>query len=129
VKFLLDMGISPLTAACLRETGHEAVHLHQEQLDKLPDPDVLSKARDEAAVLVAHDLDFPDLLAASGAKLPSVVLLRLRNMRPENVNRHLRLVLDHYEPALREGAILTVTEGRIRQRLLPIEKPRSNPDL
>lgn len=122
MKFLLDMGISPKSAAFLRELDHEATHLHQQRLGKLPDPDILSKARDEEAVLVTHDLDFPDLLASTGAKLPSVVLFRLRNMRPENVNRHLRLVLVHHEPALHEGAILTVTEGRIRQRMLPIEQ-------
>lgn len=38
MKFLADMGISPTTVAFLRSLNHEAIHLHEEQLDHLPDP-------------------------------------------------------------------------------------------
>ena len=120
MKFLLDMGISPTTADFLRGQGNEASHLHHEGLEKLGDPEILSKARREGAVLLTHDLDFPDLLAASGARLPSIVVFRLRNMRPENVNRHLEIVLAQHGDVLSDGAILTVSEGGIRYRGLPI---------
>lgn len=120
MKFLADMGISYRSVEFLRENGHEATHLFEEGLHQLPDPEILAKARREGSILLAHDLDFADLVAASGARLPSVVLFRLRSMRPENVNRHLRLVLDQHRESLEEGAILTVTESRIRVRRLPI---------
>lgn len=120
MKFLADMGISYRSVEFLRQNGHEASHLFEEGLNKLPDPEILAKARREGAVLLAHDLDFADLVAASGAKIPSVVLFRLRSMRPENVNRYLSLVLDQHLRSLQEGAILTVTESRIRSRRLPI---------
>lgn len=71
--------------------------------------------------MLAHDLDFGDLLAASGAALPSVVTFRLQDMRPESVNRHVQMVLDDYRDALEAGAIFSVTEGRVRWRPLPIE--------
>jgi predicted nuclease of predicted toxin-antitoxin system len=45
VKFLANMGISPVTVAFLRDLGHEAVHLHEEGLDRLLDPDILRKAQ------------------------------------------------------------------------------------
>ena len=61
-------------------------------------------------------------MAASGAKVPSVVIFRLRNMKPGSVNRHLEaLVLRHLD-ALRKGAIISVAEGQIRMRRLPITK-------
>ena len=41
MKFLADMGISP------RERGHEAVHLQEQGLGKMPDGDILAKARAE----------------------------------------------------------------------------------
>ena len=66
MKFLLDMGLSPATAAFLRRLGHEAIHLHEEGLDELPDSQILERARQESFVLLTHDLDFPDLLAATG---------------------------------------------------------------
>jgi len=121
MKFLLDMGISPETGVFLRSLGHEAVHLHERGLDTLPDSLILQLAREESCVLLAQDLDFPELVAASGAHLPSVVVFRLRDMTPESVNRHLQRVLSQSRQALEEGAIVSVTEGLIRIRTLPIQ--------
>ena len=72
MKFLADMGISPATVAFRRSMGHEATHLREEGLERLPDTAVLEKARIENRVLLTHDLDFGELIAASGAVLPSV---------------------------------------------------------
>jgi predicted nuclease of predicted toxin-antitoxin system len=121
MKFLADMGISPKTIDLLRNLGYEATHLHKEGLDRLPDPDILAKARQEGRILLTHDLDFGELMAASGANLPSVATFRLRNMQPANINHHLREVTNLHQDALDKGAVITVTEGRIRVRLLPIE--------
>jgi len=81
---------------------------------------ILEKARKEQCILLTHDLDFGDLLAASGANLPSVVIFHLRNMRPEHVNGHLLNVVSQYSTALENGAIVTVTEGQVRIRNLPL---------
>lgn len=81
---------------------------------------ILEKARKEQCILLTHDLDFGDLLAASGANLPSVVIFRLRNMRPEHVNDHLLNVISQCSTALENGAIVTVTEGQVRIRNLPL---------
>jgi len=122
MKFLLDMGISPRTGEFLRENGHEASHLVEEDLHKLSDPDIFEKARSEGSVLLTHDLDFTDLVAASGERLPSVILFRLGSMRPDNVNHFLRMVILEHGRLLVEGAIISVTERRIRARPLPLER-------
>jgi len=120
MKCLADMGISPKTVAFLQDLGHDAVHLHDEGLGQLSDPAILEKARREGRVLITHDLDFGELVAASGAKLPSVVLFRLRNMRPKQVNGYIEKVLAQHQNVLEQGAIISVTEGQIRVRLLPL---------
>lgn len=120
VKFLADMGISPRIVEFLQGLGHQASHLQQQGLHKLKDPEILKKARDEGCTLLTHDLDFGDLLAASGAELPSVIIFRLRSMRPENVNRYLLKIIRQYTDILEHGAIITATEGRIRIRHLPL---------
>jgi predicted nuclease of predicted toxin-antitoxin system len=122
MKFLLDMGISPEAGAFLRGLGFEATHLHDEGLDTLPDPSILVKAREQGCVLLTHDLDFPELVAASRAALPSVVVFRLHNMKPENVIFHLGKILDQAGPALEHGAIVSVTDGLIRVRTLPVTR-------
>lgn len=120
MRFLADMGISPRSAVFLRNLGHEALHLHDEGLDCLPDADILAKALAEQRIILTHDLDFGDLMAASGAQLPSVIIFRLRNMSADRVNRYLEIVLANYQGRLEAGAIISVTERQIRVRRLPI---------
>jgi predicted nuclease of predicted toxin-antitoxin system len=120
VKFLADMGISPKTTAFLHALGHNAAHLADQGLERLPDHDIVAKARQEGRILLVHDLGFGELLAASGATLPSVITFRLRNMHPERVNRALEHILPQHGEALEQGAILSVTEGQVRVRSLPL---------
>lgn len=126
MKFLANMGISPDTVKFLRDLGYEAVHLHEEGLDRLPDPDILRKARREECVLLTSDLDFGELLAHGGEALPSVVIFRLSNMHPVSVNRHLAEVIERFDTDLERGVIASVTDWRIRIRQLPIKKRRES---
>lgn len=120
MKFLADMGISPKTVTFLRGMKHDAVHLCDQGLDRLPDSVILEKARDEGRILLTHDLDFGELMAASRAALPSVIIFRLRDMRPVNVNGYLQKIITEHGELLEEGAIASVTESRVRIRPLPI---------
>ncbi len=120
MKFLADMGISPKTVDFLRSLGYDAVHLREQQLDRLPDPLIVKKALAEGRIVLTHDLGFGDLLAASRAQLPSVIIFRLKNMRPERVNKHLDEILKRYHTALQEGIIVSVNEKQIRAHRLPM---------
>lgn len=120
MRFLADMGISPLSVAFLREHGHDAAHLFEESLHRLPDHQIIAKARQEERILLTHDLDFGEILALTGAERPSVITFRLKNMRPEMVNRYLGEALSHFGSELERGAILSITEPHIRCRILPI---------
>ena len=120
MKFLADMGISSRTVAFLRQHQYESVHLSELALERLPDADILVKARQEGYVLLTYDLDFGELMASSGALLPSVIIFRLKDMRPDNVNRYLLALLNRHFSALQHGAILSVTQNKVRVRTLPI---------
>jgi predicted nuclease of predicted toxin-antitoxin system len=41
MKFLGDMSISPRTIALLREQGYDAIHLIEENLEKMTDQNIL----------------------------------------------------------------------------------------
>jgi Domain of unknown function (DUF5615) len=51
VKLLADMGISPTTVAFLHALGHDAMHLADQGLERLPDPGIVEKARQEERIL------------------------------------------------------------------------------
>ena len=121
MKFLADMGISPRVVEELRQQGHEAIHLLERRLNRMVDGDILQMAQQEGRVLLTNDLDFGELLAASGGVLPSVIIFRLKDMRPKNVIRHLDSILKNHSQSLNIGAVLSVTEQKLRIRRLPIK--------
>ena len=114
------MGISLETVRFLADLEYDAIHLNEQSLHRMPDPDILQKALNESRILLTHDLGFGDLLASSGFHQPSVIIFRLHDMRPSSVNLHLAIAIDEFRTALEDGAIISVTEGSIRSRRLPI---------
>jgi predicted nuclease of predicted toxin-antitoxin system len=120
MRFLADMGISMRTVRWLKQAGHDAVHLSEQGLQRLPDDEILVKARIEDRIVLTLDLDFGYLLAVSGEQLPSVILFRLDNQSSEIVNERLAEVLTQCEAELKAGAIVSVNEEAIRLRSLPI---------
>jgi predicted nuclease of predicted toxin-antitoxin system len=105
----------------LREQGYDAIHLIEENLEKMTDQNILDKARQEERILLTVDLDFAQLLAISGDSLPSVILFRLGNVSREVVNRRLLAILNNYATELTNGLIISVTDVSIRLRHLPIQ--------
>ena len=122
MKFLSDMGISMSTVRSLRDAGHDAVHLREQGLARLPDAEIVEKAQSEGRVVLTFDLDFGDLLAISRRNLPSVVIFRLRNQTPSSVTAKPKDVLSQRGRILEEGAIIIVEDARHRIRRLPIKE-------
>ena len=119
MKFLADMGISPKAVAFLRALGARC-GASEQALERLPDSDIVEKARREGRILLVHDLAFGELVAAGGATLPSVITFRLRNLHPERVNDALQSILSQHGEALEHGVMMSVTEGQVRVRRLPL---------
>jgi predicted nuclease of predicted toxin-antitoxin system len=120
MRFLLDMGLAQSTARYLQALGHDAVHLRDQGLQRLPDVRIIQKARAEGRVILTHDLDFSRLVAISQSRLPSVITFRLKDMRPAQVNHYLNEALDHFAADLQSGALISVGDNGIRVRRLPI---------
>ncbi len=121
IRLLLDMGIAQSTGRYLQSHGHDTVHLAEQGLERLPDDRIVAKAQAERRTVVTHDLDFGRIVALSGRSVPSIITLRLTDMRPERVNTALVDALRKADSALREGALVTITDNGIRVRLLPTE--------
>ncbi len=122
MKLLGDVGISMSTVRILRQQGHDIVHLREEGLQRLPDSEIMEKARAEGRVVLTFDLDFADLLALGVSTSPSVVIFRLRDETPALVNPRLLEVLNERTKELEKGALIVVEDSRYRLRRLPIEE-------
>jgi predicted nuclease of predicted toxin-antitoxin system len=122
MRFLADMGISPRCVEWLRTQSHDAVHLFEQGLHRLPDSEVLRKAITEKRILLTMDLDFARLVSVSGADaLPTVIIFRLSDQRPQKVQARLEIMFPIIEECLEQGSsIISVSDSKIRIRSLPI---------
>lgn len=121
MKFLIDQNRSPRLAELLREHGHDAVHTLELGLERAEDDELLSLAATEGRVIVSGDTDFGALLALLSRRSPSVILFRSRNTL--TAEDQAVIILDHLgdlEQDLIAGAVVVVSDDRLRVRLLPL---------
>lgn len=118
MKFLVDQAVSWHVARDLNATGHDAVHVREIGFAAADDEKILRHAADEQRVVITQDTDFGTLLMVRRAQRPSVILLRLRDGRPEAHSRVLLANLQEVEDDLQEGAIVVLTDATIRIRML-----------
>jgi predicted nuclease of predicted toxin-antitoxin system len=122
MRFLADMGVSPRVVKWLSERNHDARHLAEENLHRLPDEKVFEKAAREKRTLLTFDLDFAEIVALSGSTEVSVVLFRIDNTKTEFVLARLASVLTKSGDLLSTGVIVIVEDSRHRIRRLPIRR-------
>ncbi len=84
------------------------------------DRQIMSYARDQGYVVLTHDLDFGDMLAATNGEKPSVVQLRSDDLRPSVIGSAVVSTLLQMAPELDDGALLTIEPSRSRVRMLPL---------
>lgn len=121
MKFLIDQNRSPRLAELLRADGHDAVHTLELGHERTPDDELLALAAAEKRVIVSGDTDFGALLALRNRRSPSVVLFRSRHTfnaasQYALINAHLTDIAADLEA----GAVVVITDDRIRVRRLPL---------
>ena len=120
MKFLADMCVDIRVVSWLRENGHDAVHLREQGLHRMPNGEIFEKSIRENRVVITFDLDFAEIAALTKGKKASIILFRLKNKRTPHVIAHLGQVLDEAADALNRGAVVVVEESRHRIRYLPV---------
>ena len=116
MKLVVDMNLSTDWVPALQSVSIEAVHWTTIGPDDAKDEEIMAWAHANEAVVLTRDLDFAAMLMIQGLASPSVIQLRIDQVRPE---RHLALIqraLSLYGKQLEEGAIITVEDERVRVR-------------
>ena len=81
LKFLIDACVDARLAHWLRSQGYDTTHLREEDLQKLPNGQIFTKATAEDRVVITHDLDFGEIAALTHGQKTSVIVFRLHNPR------------------------------------------------
>lgn len=121
MRLLVDQNLARRVAALLCQAGHDAVHVAERGLAAADDEEILTVAVAEDRVVISEDTDFATLLARSGARSPSFVLIRSAEpLRPEDQAALLVDNIATIQSDLVAGAVVVFARGRIRIRSLPI---------
>jgi predicted nuclease of predicted toxin-antitoxin system len=84
------------------------------------DQEIMQFARKNEDVVLTHDLDFGDILAATGGAMPSVVQIRASGLSASRIGAQLVCGLALCADELKAGALVTIDASRTRARLLPL---------
>ena len=122
MKLLIDMNLAPRWVRVLADAGHDAMHWSEVGDQRASDTEIMAYALRHGLIVLTHDLDFGDILAATGGTGPSVVQIRSDDVRADTIAGQIVRALETCSNALAHGALLSVDVDRARLRLLPLRK-------
>lgn len=100
MNFLLNMNIRREMIAPLQERGHVCRHVGDIGMSRARDVEIVAEAKRTGETILTHDLDYGNLLAFSGDNAPSVIILRLRDLRSDEILSRVDAVWNEIESPL-----------------------------
>ncbi len=120
LKLIADLNISPLTVKELKDKGYEIIRVTEKLSATASDREIIQLASEEQAVIITQDMDFSAIIAQSRLRRPSIISLRLENVKPDRISKLLISVIPLVEKELAEGVIISIDEKGYRIRKLPV---------
>ena len=114
MKFLIDVcaGSKDLRET-LAELGHDAIFASD--IDpKASDETLLALAQEQGRILVTEDKDFGNLVFVQG--LPHAGIIRFSGLGSSEEVYALEYLINNHAPEMQPGAMIVVTQSRIRIR-------------
>jgi predicted nuclease of predicted toxin-antitoxin system len=84
-RFKIDENLPREAADVLREAGHDAMSVMDQQLGGRQDPDIAAVCRAEDRTLVTLNLDFADIRAYPPSEYAGIIVLRLARLDKRSV--------------------------------------------
>ncbi len=116
MRFKIDENLPVDLAILLRNSGHDAETVYDEELTGAPDPDIAARCQEEGRVVVTFDLDFSDIRAYPPAQHRGLLVLRLKRQDRDHVLRTVERLLQVFTEEELDGRLWIVDEDRIRIR-------------
>jgi len=105
----------------LEKSGFKADHVRSFSMGNVPDPLIFDKAMKEGRVIVTADSDFSEILFKRQLTEPSIIQFKGAITRNPDLQIEILVTnLNVLSEELKRGAVVTLTEDRIRIRPLVI---------
>ena len=115
--FKVDENLHEEVAVLLRQHGHDAVTVYDQQMQGQVDDDVAAVCRQEGRVIVTQDLDFSNILTYAPQDYAGIIVLRLHDQSRPSVAAMVARIIPLFATESLVGCLWIVDEigARIRQ--------------
>ena len=119
MKFKLDENIPLRLKKIIKEAGHSACDVYEQNLVGKADPVVLKRCREENYVLITNDTDFENIQAYPPGTHAGVILFKLKSQGIPSVTRAITQLLAKVDLERTRGALTIVGPDLIKIRKEP----------
>jgi len=116
LRFKTDENLHPEVAEILKQHGHDAVSVWDEDLRGASDLEVAEACRHERRVLLTLDIGFGDIRRYEPSSFPGIIVMRLAHQSRRAVAAVLDQLMVLLEAQVVSGALWIVDEQRVRIR-------------
>ena len=116
LRFKIDENLHADVAKLLRQHGHDALTVYDQDLQGETDTDIASICRHEQRAVVTLDLDFSDIRQYPPKDYSGIIVLRLNDQSRVTVLNVLRRILPLLEREPPTGHLWIVDEQQVRIR-------------
>ena len=116
MEFKLDENLPVEAAELLRQAGHEAATVPEQQLTGKDDATIAQTCALEGHALLTLDGDFADIRAYPPGEYPGLVVMRLRSQDKHHVLETISRLIPVFSTEPLAGRLWIVEEDRIRVR-------------
>ncbi len=115
--FKVDENLHEEVADLLRQHGHDAVSLYDQQMQGHIDDDVAAVCRQEGRIIVTQDLDFSNILRYPPQDYAGIIVLRLQAQSRPSVVAVVSRLIPLFSSESLVGCLWIVDEIGMRIRL------------
>lgn len=116
MRFKIDENLPFESALFLREAGHDALIIHDQQMVGELDSRVASVCQSEKRALITLDLDFSDIRTYPPAQHHGIVVLRPRNQAKATILKLIRQLINLLLVEPLDGKLWILQENGLRIR-------------
>ena len=114
MNFLIDASIPRSTKAVIESLGHNVVDVRDILPSAAPDSDIALLALNENRVIITRDHDFANILLYPPEKYPGIIVLKVRALKPFEINRLLEIFLKTNPPDVISHSLIILEPNRFR---------------
>ena len=119
MEFKVDENLPAEACQLLRQAGHDAMTVVEQNLGGHPDSEIAAVCKTESRILLTLDTDFANTLAYPPYEFSGIIVIRSKDQSKSTIATFLLQIIDALKSESPRGDLWIVEPHRIRIRTSP----------